>query len=331
MSTPKQKRAIFKYYITQFLFLPCLLMIFISTGVSIVLITIDGALLHHLNPPLITILLPQLAAVFYGVLGIYSFLTAFYRERSKKWNSLIEEITANRYVSQYKFEKINDDPAAAAEFIHLDLAPAKKLGFLLLILPIILQILCFIPQLVISHNALEAQKDHAAAIIQQLEDTFAPHCESTLYNDPHEHYHSIGYDYCAYLPESDGIDNRSIKIRVGNDGKISGIAYRCDVNVHLTKDENITIVKETIQTLHALFLSSGLTTATAAPMEIDDLSPEFWTAFREGSYYEALDMDAKPDDQTTVSYCYDTREEDKFDQYYSPKVSLSIAIQNNDP
>lgn len=177
-----------------------------------------------------------------------------------------------------------------------------------------------------SWTILEAKKDCAAAVIQQLDETFSQSFSNTSYDDPHEDYQRAGYHYIAWLPKTENFENIHMTVTVSNSGKIEDISYWCDVNVNLSKEENMAAAKQGIEKLHEVLLAANPPFVSDAQTEIFDFSDEFWTAFCEGSYYEEISMDEAVNENTYVSYQYYTRPEDQYEEYPHSDVALFIDV-----
>lgn len=334
MLTPEQQKLIRKLYVLPKLVAPSFLMIFGSIGVSVLLFIIDGAFLRNLNPSLLTIFLSCIASVFYGIFTLYAGLSGGTGLHSEKWRTLVTEVAARNYLMpttdsfyEEKMAELCASPEAVAKLARMELPSVKRARSLLILIPLLLQVLVFAPQFIRSYQALNEQREATAAVIDQLNAAFSPVCEEIHYDDPRENYRYSRYSFYAYLPATEDIEDPYIWVVVDSDGRIHEVSYYFDVNIQLTKEENMAYAKQSFETLHKILVASGVSTSSKAQMEVYDLSDAFWTAFMDGTYYDEISIDSEEYDDAYLFYNYYTDPQEEFDEYTQPYISLRASTR----
>lgn len=333
MLTRAEKRLIRRYSVLCNTMAGAALMIGLSAFAGLGMVILDEVFLnctvsHKLAPPL----LMCAPTLFYLPLGFYSRYWVFHQlHYSEKWQNLVRHVLANNGITeesdpyyQNTLAEFCLNPNGVAELANIKRSSLKWRGFLLLLWPVFLQLLFYVPHMVDSYNIVQQKKDCAYAAIQKLEAVFAPYSANTRYDDPHDDFYRSGYDYYAYLPETEDAYETHIDIGISNFGEIFEISYHSEVNVDLSKEENMTRIKQSFAQLHEILLKVDLPLASNAQREIYDFSDEFWTAFQDGSYYEKIDLDTDFDDKTHIFYNYYTDPEDQYDPYFPAHVSLYV-------
>lgn len=347
MPTAKQKKIIYKYCLLPSFVPPAFLMPILSAVISLTLIAIDQVFLRgstNITLILAEIMLPVFA---YLCIGIYCVFAVLLGVRTKKWDALVHDVAArnhlqpctvenfdqktNQYVTKdtLSYEEtvcaLAGHPYDVAKLAGMKLPNIKHIRRIILLVPIILQILLFIPQLVVSYDAMEERKLHAGAILEQLHTAFTPIAKDVYYDDPKEGYSDAGYDFYAHLADRESDDNTYLHIEVDENGLIYDITYYGNIDVHRTKEENISNVRQGFAQLHSVLLTSGADLFSPAHYEVYDMSDKFWTEFTEGSYYKEITVSNESYDDTNVIYCYYTDTEAEYDENSKSYVSLIIS------
>lgn len=350
MLTRKEEKLICKYCILPTFALPAFRMCFVSAPVAIVLLAIDGAFLHNFTDPLVIgaeIVLPM---VFYMGVHIYAQFSYAFGTRSKRWEALVREIAVRSGFPGYIAEKYDDttgqygpeeqmtfeesipllmrNPEGVAALANVQVPSGKNLKRFILIMPIVLQIVCFIPQFISSAQAMDERREHATMVLEQLDAAFVPGCEKVIWDNPREMYQKSGYAFRAYLPETDGCERIYLWVTVEEDGQIDSIAYYCDVNVERTKDENLALAQQSFEKLHGMLIDSGVTGSTGAVTQIYEMPEELETAFRNGSYYEPIDCNDLWSDgecAARVYWSYETHPQEDYRESDSARFHLLIC------
>lgn len=350
MLTSKQQKLIRKYCLLPEFAHPTVWMGFLSAAIAVVLIMIDNVFLYNSTSAWIIGAEIFLPIVFYLGVVIYAVFSVIFGIRSKKWKELVQEVAVRTNFQPYTVEKFDEKinkyvpagsmtyeesvetlsrhPSQVAERIHLELPSVKNLKRLILILPLVLQVVCFIPQFVHSYHAMEARTETAAAVLEQLDTTFSANGLKTSYDDPNEEYRSIGYEFRAYLPETEDYKSIYLSINVAEDGQIHNTWYFCDVNLNRTKEENLAMAAQSFEQLHALLMDSGVTFSTDAHTEVYALPDAFRTAFSEGSYTEEISLRNKDYDDTNVYYSYRAPSENPSVPYNTPEIYVMISTKS---
>ena len=146
-------------------------------------------------------------------------------------------------------------------------------------------------------------------------------CEQVSADDPTEEYRDR-YKVIGYLKESgrDVITSR-VNITIEN-GKVSEIFYRGDVDEKVGLSENLDRVESEFSTLRTALLSSP-SVGSGELVEAGEIPAEFCEKFPNGSIYEK--MAARETKGKVDIYCsFDTDTKDDFDEYTDPSISLLV-------
>ena len=146
-------------------------------------------------------------------------------------------------------------------------------------------------------------------------------CEQVSADDPIEEYRDR-YKVIGYLKESgrDVITSR-VNITIEN-GKVSEIFYRGDVDEKVGLSENLDRVKSEFSTLRTALLSAP-SVESRELVEAGEIPAKFCKKFPNGSIYEK--MTARETKGKVNLYCsFDTDTEEDFDEYTAPSISLLV-------
>lgn len=220
---------------------------------------------EHLSPILASVVMIG-PTIFYLPVGLYVCFGLLHSLRhSTQWLNIVHKVAESNGITEQSAPGSYDTtiiglrfhPEAIAAWTQIKPSSIKRRQALILLGPVLLQILLFAPHMVDSWTILEAKKNCASAVIQQLDETFSQSFLNTSYDDPHEDYQRAGYHYIARLPKTENFENIHITVTVSNSEKIEDISYWCDVNVNLSKEENMAAAKQGIEKLHEVLLAAN--------------------------------------------------------------------------
>ena len=213
----------------------------------------------------------------------------------------------------------NAEAMAAAYRVTVPNIGGKLIAFALI--PLFVAIGIYIPQYAAGNRAMQEQAAASAKAVDGVKTALETVCEQVSADDPAEEYRDR-YKIIGYLKES-GRDVITSRVNVTiEDGKVSEIFYRGDVDEKVGLSGNLERVKSEFSTLRAALLSSP-SVGSMELVEAGEIPAEFCEKFPNGSIYEKLtarEMKGKVD-----VYCsFDTDTKEDFDEYTDPSISLLV-------
>ena len=206
---------------------------------------------------------------------------------------------------------------------------AKKQIIALAVVPVIVLLGVYIPQLVQGNSELQARKAAAAEQLAIAQNALEPVCERIAADDPYESYHDYGYRIIGYLRDNDlGAQAAYVYLSFDADGMLTSVDYTSQIDPEASFEDNLARAEQDIATLCAPL--NGLDISVAAPGLLTpcSLSDEFKQAFLAGSLYEEISIKTE-DDSIKSYYTFDTDPEEEFDEYTHPEISLMLSAQKS--
>lgn len=219
------------------------------------------------------------------------------------------------------FNNISDRKAEAALLGLLldgDLPSVKRYVLLILLIPLALLVLCFVPTYVQSYNKLQDQEKVIAASLNKISDVFTTACDYVYSDDPADDYYS--YYVNGYLEDDDHYDYAYVMVSVNKEGMIEGISYSIDIDVNKSKEENLQAAEKTLNLFNSLIQAIDVPAVNEDLLKEHELSDEFINWFLTASYYENEDFVTA--DDMMISY-YSTPLEE-YDDYGYSYIYMSI-------
>lgn len=213
----------------------------------------------------------------------------------------------------------NAEAMAAAYRVTVPNIKGKLIAFALI--PLSVAIGIYIPQYVDGSRAMQEQAAASAKAVDGVKTALETVCEQVSADDPKEEYRDR-YKVIGYLKESgrDVITSR-VNVTIEN-GKVSEIFYRGDVDEKVGLSENLDRIKSEFSTLRTALLSSP-SVVSRELVEAGEIPTEFCEKFPNGSIYEK--MTARETKGKVKLYCsFDTDTEEDFDEYTDPSISLLV-------
>lgn len=213
----------------------------------------------------------------------------------------------------------NAEAMAEAYRVTVPNIRGKLIAFALI--PLSVAIGIYIPQYVDGSRAMQEQAAASSKAVNDVKSALETVCEQVSADDPAEEYRDR-YKIIGYLKESgrDAITSR-VNITI-EDGKVSEIFYRGDVDEKVGLSENLDRVKSEFSTLRTALLSSP-SVGSRELVEAGEIPAEFCEKFPNGSIYEKLT--ARETKGKADIYCsFDTDTEEDFDEYTDPSISLLV-------
>lgn len=213
----------------------------------------------------------------------------------------------------------NAEAMATAYGVTIPSIRGKLIAFALI--PLLVAIGIYIPQYVDGSRAMQEQATASAKAVNDVKSALETVCEQVSADDPTEEYRDR-YRVIGYLKES-GRDVITSRVNVTiEDGKISEIFYRGDVDEKVGLSENLERVQAEFSTLRQSLLSSP-SVGSMELVEAGEIPVEFYEKFPNGSIYEKLT--ARETKGKVDLYCsFDTDTEEDFDEYTDPSISLLV-------
>lgn len=214
----------------------------------------------------------------------------------------------------------NAEAMAAAYGVRVPNIRGKLVAFALI--PLFIAIGIYIPQYVDGSRAMHEQAAASAKAVDDVKIALETVCEQVSADDPTEEYRDR-YKVIGYLKES-GRDVITSRVNITiEDGKVSEIFYRGDVDEKVGLSENLERVKTEFSTLRTALLSSP-SVGPRELVEAGEIPVEFCEKFPNGSLYEK--MTARETKGKADIYCsFDTDTKEEFDEYTDPSISLLVS------
>lgn len=215
--------------------------------------------------------------------------------------------------------EIGRNAKAVAAVFGIKIPKAKKYIAAVVLLPIILLPAVYIPHFVQSKQNSDSEIAIASKSVYELQKALEKDCDNVYIDDPKEKYNSDGYKVSGYLYPSDSDNKSYVSVEVGNDGIISDIRYSVDVDISKSKEENLERAKLDILKLNVMINDSGVKAKSYNMLDECSIPEEFVTQFKEGSYYEKINIEK---DGISINYMTDSQEE--YDEYSSSYIYYVI-------
>ena len=214
----------------------------------------------------------------------------------------------------------NAEAMAAAYRVTVPDIRGKLIAFALI--PLFVAIGIYIPQYAAGNRAMQEQAAASAKAVNDVKSALETVCEQVSADDPAEEYRDR-YKIIGYLKES-GRDVITSRVNITiEDGKVSAIFYRGDVDEKVGLSENLDRVKSEFSTLRTALLSSP-SVGSRELVEAGEIPAEFCEKFPNSSIYEKLT--ARETNGKVDLYCsFDTDTEEDFDEYTDPSISLLVS------
>lgn len=214
-----------------------------------------------------------------------------------------------------------------AQAYRVEVPKAKRYIIPLVIIPLLVMIAIYIPEYAKSFRVNQSEKQIAAEAVYKLQSALEERCAYVSIDDPNENYQDYGYSVYGYLYDLDGSDNSYVSVKVGNDGIINEIMYHVDVDIHKRQEENIVKAKADIKRLHDLLAESDMETLSSDIYNTYTLSDEFVAKFKEGSYYDEINLAEDGQDSARIYISYSTEPEEEYDEYSRSYIYLYVKGQ----
>lgn len=207
-----------------------------------------------------------------------------------------------------------------AKASNIELPKIKGWVILLILLPILILTVSFIPGYIQANENLRKENRVVSETIYKLQAAFEKECANVIIDDPNENYQKYGYNVSAHL--FDGNDGNYIYITVGNNGNIKSVSYNGCVDFQKSKEENIENIEKIYSKLHKLLVDSGVSLSSDM-IERYTLSDEFKEKFINGSYDEEFFITES--NNPSIYFVYRPYLESK---YLEPRISIRISIKD---
>lgn len=217
---------------------------------------------------------------------------------------------------------VKRDALRMAELYRIKVPKTKKYVCLMILAPIVLLTVVFIPEFASSKQAADQERERAAAVVYEVRDALENGCANVIIDDPAEGYQSYGYQIIGLLYDRESKDSSRITLHVGNDGKISEVHYVLTIDIEDTKEANLQRAQQNIETLNALLTASGAPASDDVFLEMPQFPEGFTDQFMNGSYFDGINMH---DENANCSAAYSTDPEDVNNEYDSFYFYISMG------
>lgn len=208
-----------------------------------------------------------------------------------------------------------------ADALGIWLPSAKRQVFVIAILPLLLIVGTSIPHYMQAAAYTDNAKQVASQSVEKVAQSLRNVCRYVHYDDPMEDYRDYGYSVWGYVREIGEDYNSYICVDVDNEGYVTEVSYRYEVNIALTKEENLDTVQSDFATLSAAFRAANVKVRSENLLCDALIRDDFRELFEEKTYYESFDLEY---DDLRMSLDYYTDPEEEFNEYSSPSIYVYI-------
>lgn len=216
--------------------------------------------------------------------------------------------------------EISKNAKLVASVCGVEIPKAKKYIISIILLPVLLLTVVYIPQFMTSKQNADAEIALASKSVYALQTALNQDCDHVSIDDPKEDYSSNGYQVTGYLYDYEEPHNAYISVTVGNDGLINDVRYSVDIDLQASKEENLKKAELDLLKLNVMMNDSGVKALSYDLLEEYTLPEEFQSQFKTISYYE--DLDFQKDENVSIDYMTDSKEE--YDEYSESYIYISI-------
>ena len=217
--------------------------------------------------------------------------------------------------------EIRKNAKTVAQLVGVKLPGAVVQVLLIVFVPFLLLSALAVPGYLQSARQIRTAMDVASVAVNELETTFESACDSTYANDPYEHYREYGYDVSGRLYH-EGYDVESyILVTVNNEGVVDEVVYCMDIDVNLSKQENLDRCEADMARLNRMLLSANVAFASENLHEIHTLDVDFVEQFQSASYYKEFRIS---DDDAGMYFVYYTDSEEDYNRYSSSYIYVTV-------
>lgn len=217
--------------------------------------------------------------------------------------------------------EIRKNAKTVAQLVGVKLPGAVVQVLLIVFVPFLLLSALAIPGYLQSARQIRSAMDVACVTVQELEATFETACDSTYANDPHEQYREYGYDVSGSFYHEEGDLESYIRVTVNNEGVVDEVAYCMDIDVNLSKQENLERCEADMARLNRMLLSADVAFAGENLHKTHTLDADFVEQFQSSSYYEDFRI---RDDDAGMYFSYSTDSEEDYNRYSSSYIYVTV-------
>ena len=202
----------------------------------------------------------------------------------------------------------------------------KKYTLLILFASIIPIIAVYIPRYINSYCEHQKAVDIAKAAYSEIEIILRDgnqedHVIST--RDPKDGYCEDGYNitWCHYYSDS-STRGTDMAINISNAGTIDGISYRIDIDVTLSKEENLARIESAVNAFNEKLAKITVPTEHESLLQKIVIPNTVIQKFSETSYYQGFQENAN-----NMRITYYTTPEDEYHEYSSSYIRISMLTE----
>lgn len=332
MLTKKEEKLIRKQCLYPVIGRAALLMVFVLSGVWILLVMLDDIKFDSKTSCEIGIYAYFVLIGILIVILAYCLIAMRIGIRGEQWKEIVQKAKMyqagedhNTQVAATEMEqKMNLNAKMVADAFHLDIPSLKKYVFLMIVLPILILVGLYIPEYRNSVSVKREELKITTDTVDKVRDALESVCISVSADDPIADYQKYGYSVIGHLNDVSSKYSYYIYVKIGNDGLIHGVTYHADVDLTKSKEENLELLLENFATLHDAYACSGVEASTPEMFEVYQPTQEFLEKFQNNSYYTEISLSEEGNGGARIYYTYATKSEEEYNEYSSSYVEVCI-------
>lgn len=223
---------------------------------------------------------------------------------------------------------MGNNAKSVARAFGIQLPKLWKFALLVIVLPLIVLVIAYIPSFVSSSNITQASQERAAQPVYDLEKAFEEGCASVIANDPlADGYDERGYTVYGNLYEYEDERDSHISVTVGNDGLVHEVTYSLSFDYDESLAANLKQAKADFAKLHEMLAACDVEYVSNKIADFDAIPAKFEKAFLAGSPYEGVGVTMSDDRDEGGAFnrvSFLTYAEEDITEYSDPCIHISL-------
>lgn len=223
---------------------------------------------------------------------------------------------------------MGNNARSVARVFGIQLPKLWKLVLLVIVLPLTVLVIAYIPSFVSSGSAAQASQERAAQPVYNLEEAFEKGCASVIVDDPlMDGYDDRGYTVYGNLYEYEDKRDSCIGVTVGNDGLVHEVTYNLSFDYDESLAANLKQAKADFASLHEMLTACNVEYVSDEIADFDAIPAKFEKMFLAGSPYEGIGVTTSDDRDEGGAYnrvSFVTCAEENITEYSDPYIYISL-------